>query len=252
MRAIILAAGMGTRLRPLTNETPKALVTVHGEPIIERQIGYLREIGIEEIIVATGYLGDKFTYLEQKHSVDLIHNDKYDIYNNAYTMYLVRDYLQDAYVLEGDVYLTNNFLEREMIHSAYFGGVKEGFSQEWILEFDQEDKVIGITIGDGTGYIMSGVSYWSRSDGLKIKKKLEKMVEQKDFELLFWDDIVKDNLDDFDVYIQKIGQNDWFEIDSMQDLRTAETFTENWSRVRSNKGSQVVIFGGFHEAIPRH
>lgn len=97
MNAIILAAGMGTRLRPLTNDTPKALVKVNGQPIIERQIEYLKEIGINDIIIMTGYLHEKFSYLSDKYGVKLIFNDKYDTYNNGYTMYLVREYLWIGY-----------------------------------------------------------------------------------------------------------------------------------------------------------
>ena len=60
MRAILLAAGMGTRLRPLTLDTPKSLIEVNGRPLLERQIEFLRERGVEEIIVVTGYLAEKF------------------------------------------------------------------------------------------------------------------------------------------------------------------------------------------------
>ncbi|MDY4421953.1 NTP transferase domain-containing protein, partial [Clostridium perfringens] len=91
MRAILLAAGMGTRLRPLTLDTPKSLIEVNGRPLLERQIEFLRERGVEEIIVVTGYLAEKFDYLKDKYGVKLVNNDKYDIYNNIYTMYLVRE-----------------------------------------------------------------------------------------------------------------------------------------------------------------
>jgi len=100
MRAILLAAGMGTRLRPITNETPKSLIKINGEPLLERQIRFLREIGIEEIIVVTGYLYEKFEYLKDKFNVKLVHNEKYETYNNIYTMYLVRDFLPDAFVID--------------------------------------------------------------------------------------------------------------------------------------------------------
>lgn len=73
MRAILLAAGMGTRLRPLTLTTPKSLVEVNGKPMLERQIEFLREIEIDEIIVVTGYLNEKFKYLREKYGVKLIH-----------------------------------------------------------------------------------------------------------------------------------------------------------------------------------
>ena len=64
MRVIILAAGMGTRLRPLTDDKPKSLVEVNGEPMIERQLRFLKEKGIEDIIIVTGYMAEKFEYLK--------------------------------------------------------------------------------------------------------------------------------------------------------------------------------------------
>ena len=81
MRAILLAAGMGTRLRPLTIDTPKSLISVNGKPMLETQIQFLKEKGIDDIIVVTGYLSEKFEYIKEKYGVKLIHNDKYDIYN---------------------------------------------------------------------------------------------------------------------------------------------------------------------------
>lgn len=222
MNAIILAAGMGTRLRPLTSNKPKALVEVKGQPIVERQIEYLKEIGIEDIIIVTGYLGEKFEYLKDKYGVKLIYNDKYQTYNNGYTMYLVREYLQNSLVLEGDVYLKNNFLISDLKNSTYFSGIKEDFKDEWIIGFNSKNEINNISIGSGTDYIMSGVSYWSLEDGKKIYELLEHMVDQDGFENLFWDDLVKDNLEEFYIKIYKIKSNDWVEIDSLEDLKKAE------------------------------
>lgn len=227
MNAIILAAGMGTRLRPLTNDTPKSLVKVNGQPIIERQIKFLNEIGIKDIIIVTGYLNEKFNYLIDKYGVNIIFNDKYSVYNNGYTMYLVKDYLQNSYVLEGDVYLTRNFLESELVKSTYFAGKKEGFTNEWILEHNHLNEITNIKIASGSDYIMSGVSYWTGEDGNKIKEKLEAMVKKDGFENLFWDDLVKDNLEDFNIQISKIEPTDWFEIDSIEDLQNAEQYRRN-------------------------
>lgn len=84
MRAILLAAGMGTRLRPLTIDTPKSLINVNGKPMLETQIEFLKEKGIDDIIVVTGYLSEKFEYIKEKYGVKLIHNDKYDTYNNIH------------------------------------------------------------------------------------------------------------------------------------------------------------------------
>ena len=103
MRAIILAAGMGTRLRPITLTTPKSLIKIGNETLIERQIHFLREKGIDEIIIVTGHLAEKFEFLKDKYQVTLVHNDKYAIYNNFYTMYLVKQYLSNTYVIDADI-----------------------------------------------------------------------------------------------------------------------------------------------------
>ncbi|CEN23662.1 sugar phosphate nucleotidyltransferase [Paraclostridium sordellii] len=218
MRAILLAAGMGTRLRPLTLTTPKSLVEVNGKPMLERQIEFLREIDIDDIIVVTGYLNEKFKYLREKYGVKLIHNDKFDIYNNIYTMYLVRKYLGDSYVIDADVYLNRNFLERDIEKSTYFSGYKIGFKNEWKLDYNENNKVSNIIVGDGEGYILSGISYWSKRDASIINKELEKYIENGKFKDLYWDDVVKDNLSKLDVYIRKIKSEDSFEVDSIRDL----------------------------------
>lgn len=223
MRAILLAAGMGTRLRPLTLTTPKSLVEVNGKPMLERQIEYLQEIGVEEIIVVTGYLAEKFDYLVDKYNVKLVHNEKYNVYNNIYTMYLVREYLQEAYVMDADVYLHRNIFIENPESSLYFSAKKDDFRNEWIIKHDENGKVYDIEIGDGDDdYILCGISYWSKEDGVHIVKKLEEVVNQEDFTELYWDNIVKDNIQDLNVHLYKIDSNDSFEIDSVEDLQKVE------------------------------
>ena len=219
MRAILLAAGMGTRLRPLTLETPKPLIKVNGESMIERQIEALKDIGVEEIIIVTGYLKEKFDFLKEKYGVKLIHNDKYNVYNNIYTMYLVKDYLRDAYVIEGDIYLNRNFLKANMEQSSYFSAPKYGYKDEWILRMDANDFVIDIEVGSEDGeHIMCGVSYWNDKDGKLIVEKLDECVKSGEFTELFWDDIVKNNISNLSIKVEKIDSNDVYEIDSLYDL----------------------------------
>ncbi|WHY76931.1 NTP transferase domain-containing protein [Neobacillus sp. WH10] len=224
MRAIILAAGMGTRLRPLTFTTPKALTPVNGKPMLETQIEYLQEIGVEEIVVVTGYLAEKFEYLKEKYGVTLVHNDKYNVYNNIYTMYLVREYLHDTYVIDGDNYLHRNFLLKSPKTSMYFSARKPEFKEEWMIRYDDHYKVTDIVIGDGEhDYILCGVSYWSEDDGRYIIGKLEEAVSAGGFTELYWDDIVKDNIPDINVYLQEIHPDDSYEIDSLEDLEKLNT-----------------------------
>ena len=99
MNAIILAAGMGTRLRPLTDDIPKCLVEVNGIPMVERQILLLQERGIFDITLVAGYRKDKLEYLERKYNVHIVLNEKYEQYNNIYSLYLVLNKFADTYIL---------------------------------------------------------------------------------------------------------------------------------------------------------
>lgn len=220
MRAILLAAGMGTRLRPLTLDTPKSLIKVNGMPLAERQIQFLKEKGIDEIIVVTGYLNEKFEYLKNKYGVTLVYNDKYNVYNNIYTMFLVREFLKDSYVIDADVYINRNFLLEKPKTSTYFSAYKKDVKNEWKIIFDENNKVSDIEVmdGQGEGHILSGVSYWSKKDAEVIIKDLERVIENEDFSNFYWDDIVKDNIKKLDLYINKIEEDDIFEIDSIEDL----------------------------------
>lgn len=210
---------MGTRLRPITNETPKSLVKVTGEPMAERQIKFLLEKGIKDITVVTGYLHEKFDYLTEKYGVELIHNEKYAEYNNIYTMYLVKHLLPGAYVLEGDVFLNHNILETDLRTSMYFCNLREEFQNEWVLKTDEDSKVIGIEVRDGENdYIMSGISYWNEADGEFIAGKLEEIVQAGNFNELYWDDVVKQNIQNMNIYMRRLLPTDSYEIDSVEDL----------------------------------
>lgn len=227
MRAIILAAGMGTRLRPFTEDRPKSLVEVAGEPMAERQIRFIREKGIEDITMVVGYKSECFDYLVEKYGVKLVFNDKFDDYNNIYSMYLVRDILSESYVLEGDVYMNNNIIDTNISKSTYFSCEKENFKNEWKLITDSRNKVTSIDICDGNGYIMCGVSYWDEKQGKFIKSVLDDLENIDGFENMYWDDVVRNNIKKMDVYVQKLKENDLMEIDNPEDLERVENFLGN-------------------------
>ena len=124
MNAIILAAGMGTRLRPFTDDRPKCLVAVNGVPMVERQIQFLKEKGIDDITLISGYKAEALEYLKDKYGVDIIFNDRYDTCNNINSLYIVRDRFHDTYILEGDVFMEKNVLLGEIGQSTYFARKK--------------------------------------------------------------------------------------------------------------------------------
>lgn len=222
MRAILMAAGMGTRLRPITLTVPKSLIEINEMSLLERQIINLKERGIDEIILVTGYLHEKFESLVKKYDLIEVYNDKYDVYNNIYTIYLVRNYLRDAFVIDADNYLTRNFLpETKPETSLYFSAFKERIDGEWILKFDENNRVYGIEIANENSepsYIMGGVSYWTEKDGEIIARRVKEAVEKDKLFDIYWDNIAVESFKDVNVHIEKINSSDIFEIDTLDDL----------------------------------
>lgn len=233
MRAIILAAGVGSRLSNITQELPKALVKVGDQTIIERQILFLHEVGITDIYVVIGYLHKKFEFLRSKYQVTLIYNPHYQTYNNFYSVYLAREYLTDCFVLEGDIFMKTNFLDVNLQSSTYFTAKTSKFRSEWVLTTDK-DQVTGISIpphklhllpeANAKAFVMMGVSFWRSQEAQLVTAKLTSLVNDilasKDdrFNQLFWDHIVCQQIDRLNIQIKEIDPGDWFEVDTIEDL----------------------------------
>ena len=227
MRAIILAAGMGTRLRPLTRNKPKGLVEVNGIPIVERQIQFLIEKGIHDITIVTGYLHEQYDCFVDQYNVTLVHNDKYDKYNNLYTMYLVRNLLKDSYVISCDFFWNKNIIDSNPKSSMLMCNLREEFTNEWIIRTDKNDRIIAFDIGDGINeYIVSGISFWNEKDGQFIAEKLEKEISNGKFADLCWDEIIKRHIGEMKVKLKKLSSSDTYEIDTVKDLAIAEKNTK--------------------------
>lgn len=222
MRAIILAAGLGTRLRPMTDNTPKALIKVKDKPLVEYQIEYLKEKGIDEIIVVVGYLHEQFDYLKEKYGVKLVFNEKYAEYNNFYSLYLVKDYLADSYVIDADNYLFKNMFRSDINRSTYFSVYREDCENEWFLIYGDDYKVKDIIVDSKAGRILSGVSFWDRETAEKINKFIDFAYDSNEFMDLYWDNMVKDNISELDVYVEELEANSIYEIDSVKDYNKLE------------------------------
>lgn len=219
MNAIILAAGMGTRLRPLTNDRPKCLVAVNGVPMVERQIQFLKEKGIDDITLISGYKAESLEYLKDRYGVDIVFNDRYDTCNNINSLYIVKERFRDTYVLEGDVYMDKNVLLSEVSQSTYFARKKK-YENEWGLEVDNNNRLMNINIGAGDGYLMSGISYWKKEDCQKIISHMEEVYATKDYTNLYWDNMVLDIYPDLDIHVREM--EGIYEIDTPEELKEVE------------------------------
>lgn len=220
MNAIILAAGMGTRLRPLTNEIPKCLVKVLGTPMVERQIWFLHEAGITDITLVSGYKAEKLDYLKGKYGVNIVFNERYDTCNNIYSLYKVLDRFGDSWVIEGDVYMQENCFTMDIHQSTYFAKWHKHYKNEWGLEADENGKLVNINIGDGQGCIMSGISYWTMSDAQKIVSELLNIIKHGDYDNLFWDNVVLRLYRNFNIRVNRFDPI--YEIDTVQEIKIVE------------------------------
>ena len=209
-------------IRPMTDNTPKALIKVKDKPLVEYQIEFLKEKGIDEIIVVVGYLHEQFDYLKEKYNVELVFNKKYAEYNNFYSLYLVKEKLADSYVIDADNYLFKNMFRTDIDRSTYFSVYREDCENEWFLIYGDDYKVQDIIVDSKAGRILSGVSFWDKKTAEKIVSFIDKAYESNEFMNLYWDNMVKDNIKKLDVYVEELEHNSIYEIDSVKDYNKLE------------------------------
>lgn len=220
--AIIMAAGLGTRMRPLTYKTPKPLIRVAGKPMIESIIEGLHQNGIHDISIVVGYLSQHFNYLVQKFpGVKLIDNPYYNQYNNISSLYVARNELKNTVILDGDQLVINpELLSKKFTHSEYAGSEISQFTDEWIMHPDQDGKILRCDrSGNDHGWRLYSLSKWKAEDSLRLKGYLEEEFESAHHYDIYWDDIAMfDYFDNFSLYIRPIRSNDIIEIDSIDQL----------------------------------
>lgn len=224
--AIIMAAGLGTRMRPLTNEIPKPLVKVNGKRMIETIIQGLNQNGITDISIVTGYLADKFDFLANKYSgIKLINNPYYQKYNNLSSLYVARNELKNTIILDGDQLINNlNVLASRFDKSGYAGSWVNEWTDEWIMHSDDNGRVISCDRDGGQeGYRLYSVSKWTAEDSKKLSKLVEKEFQAKNYDI-YWDDVAMFKYPDkFDLFVHQVDPGDIVEIDSLDELKAIDS-----------------------------
>ncbi len=222
-RAIFLAAGFGSRMVPITLNTPKPLVLVNGKRIIETMLDACVKVGIEEIIIVTGYLYEQFEVLLKKYpNIKFIVNHKYNEANNISSAYLVRDKFANAYVLESDLYLYNPDLIRKYEYQSNFLGKYVSVTDDWCIE-TKNGIITKEKVGGYNCYQMYGISYYNSEDAKKIEKDIDLVYNSPGGKEKYWEQVILDVCKkNYQIAVRECYEGDIIEIDTFNELKAID------------------------------
>lgn len=219
-KAIILAAGFGMRMVPINLSVPKALLEVHGEILIERQIKQLREAGIQDIYVVVGFMKERFEYLIDEYNVKLVFNNDYALKNNYHSMILALKAMgcDNAYIVPGDIWCdVNPFSDTELYSWYMVSDLIDDDSQVRVnrkMELVQEKN--------GVGNAMLGIAYLLKEDLQKVESKLQTIENIE----TFWEETLFEEGKMF-VPARVVHSTDMVEINTYEQLRDLDSDSGN-------------------------
>lgn len=224
-RAVFIAAGFGSRLVPVTLNTPKPLVRVNGKRIIDTIIDAVLKAGINEIYIVRGYLGEQFDQLLYKYPmIKFIENPAYNEANNISSALCARYLLSSAYMFEADLLVSNPDIIKKYNYTSNFLGIKKDRSDDWCFSvkdnFITEEKIGGS--GDDC-YQMVGISYWSDADGKKLSEHIKKAYDMPGGKERYWEQVPLVIFNkDYKVEIRECKDEDVTEIDTFRELKAID------------------------------
>lgn len=220
-RAIILAAGIGSRMLPLTKKTPKPLVKVHGKRIIDSLLDALVLAEIPEIYIVRGYLAKKFDVLKEKYpNIHFIENHKYAEANNIFSVLCAGELVKNSYIMEADLLLKKPCLiTREQTVSNYLAIPVEQ-TNDWCFQTTPERQIEKMKIGGKACWQMVGISYWTAKEGEQLVSHAKKLYQTADGKRKYWDQIALEAYsEEYKVFVRECYQDDVVEIDTFAELQ---------------------------------
>lgn len=224
-RAVFVAAGFGTRLVPITLNTPKPLVRVHGQRIIDGLLDACIGLGINEIYIVRGYLSEQFDQLLYKYPmIKFLENPIFNEANNISSALVARYLLSNAYVFEADLLLHNPGILKKYHYTSDFLGFKTGRTDDWCFEVKggiiTEEKVGGE--GDNI-WQMVGISYWNEADGHKLSQDIADVYATPGGRERYWEQVpLVYRKNNYAVELRECKEEDVTEIDTFRELKAID------------------------------
>lgn len=242
--AVIIAAGFGSRFVPLTYDTPKGLLKVYGEKMIERQIKQLHEVGIFDITIVVGYLKEKFEYLIDKFKVKLLYNPEFKNKNTLATLYHAKDlfYNKNTYLLASDNWLRNNMYHLYEPNSWYSASYMEGNTKEWCISYNKKGVITKLEVGGSDSYVMYGPAYFDKAFSNKFFPIIESYYKRTGTEEYYWEQVLMDLINSQnnplpDIYINPQPKEQVYEFENLEELRA---FDEHYNHSSDNEAMKLI------------
>lgn len=222
-RAIFIAAGFGGRLVPITFNTPKPLVRVHGQRIIDGLIDACLDAGINEIYIVRGYLAEQFDQLLYKYPmIRFLENPVYNEANNISSAMVARYMLSNAYVFEADLLISNPKIITKYHYTSDFLAIKKDRTDDWCF-IVKDGVIVEEKVGGLDCWQMVGISYWNEEDGHKLSDDIKMTYEQPGGKERYWEQVplvfCKKH---YKVEVRECQENDIIEIDTFRELKAID------------------------------
>lgn len=224
-RAIFVAAGFGSRLAPITFNTPKPLVRVHGVRIIDHLIDACLKVGINEIYIVRGYLAEQFDQLLYKYPmIKFLENPVYNEANNISSLLVARYMLSNTFVFEADLLLSNLEIIRKYHYTSNFLAIKKARTDDWCFEV-KDGVIIEEKIG-GEGeniWQMVGISYWNEADGHRLSQDISDIYASPGGKERYWEQVpLVYAREHYSVEVRECFEEDIVEIDTFRELKAID------------------------------
>lgn len=228
-RAVIIAAGFGSRMMPATADRPKPLVSVNGKRILDTLLDALTAVGIRDITIVRGYKKERFAEVQEKYPfVTLVDNDIYDQTNNISSVMAVLEKIDNCYLCEADLYITNPGIITKYQYCSNILGAYSLETDDWCFKMEN-GHITQYQKGNTYCYNYYGISYWTKEDSAKLREDFKEVYEHteggKDY---FWEFIplvlCKNR---YAVEVRPCEKSDIMEIDNYYELEQLDPTYRN-------------------------